>query len=96
MDKDATVLLPSLLSLQISCQGGRGVHVALRYTGSFHQRSRMFGIQGYHLLYVFLGLPRYEKLYLNMPLNVSTHHPILPISEVLQAAINLKPGLTDY
>lgn len=49
----------------------------------------MFGIWGYHLLYGFLGLPRYEKLYLNMPLNIPTHHSMLPISEVLQAEMKL-------
>lgn len=54
----------------------------------------MFGIWVYHLLYGFLGLPRYEKMYLNMPLNTPTHHSVLPISETLQAAIKLKWRLT--
>lgn len=94
MAEDRTVILPSLISLQISCQVRRGVCVALSYTVCFHWQSIMFGIQGYHLLYVFLGLPRYDNLYLNMPLNTPTHRLTLPITEVLQAAIKLKPGLT--
>lgn len=94
MAEDTTVLLPSPIFLQISCQGRRGACVVLRCTGNFHRRSRMFGIQVYHLLYVFWGLPRYEKLYLNMPLTTLTHHPMLLISEIPQAAIKLKPGLT--
>lgn len=88
------MLLPSLTSLQISCQGRRGACAALRCTGCFRRWSRMFGIQGYHLLRVFVGLLRYEKLYLNIPLKTPTYRLILPITKVLQAPIRLKPGLT--
>lgn len=98
LNKWLRIWLCSFFHLFLCRPGVRGgeewVCVAPRCTGSFHQWSRTFGTRGYHLLYVFLGLPRYGKLYLNMPLNNPTHCPVFPISEVLQAAIKLKPGLT--
>lgn len=69
------------------------MYVTLRCTGRFHPQSRMFAIQGYHLLCVFLGLPRYEKLYLNIPLN-TLPTPHASCLEDLQAAVKLKPELT--